>query len=97
MSTSSPFAVSMMIGTWLRVRSRRQTSIPSSFGQHHVEHHQVKALLGEAVQGLLPVDRPDHLVPFLAEGVGEKRLHGLLVVHEQYPRLSWRHSGRLVR
>ena len=41
MSISAPLAVTMMIGTWLRLRSWRHTSMPRDLGQHHVEQHEV--------------------------------------------------------
>ena len=65
---------------------------PVELREHDVEDDEVEPLLGEAVEGLLPVHGADHLIPLLAERVGEKRLHGLLVVHEQDPRLSSRHA-----
>ena len=47
MSTSSSRAVSMMIGTWLRARSRRQTSIPSIRGSITSRTTRSKRPLGE--------------------------------------------------
>ena len=85
MSISSSLAVSMMIGTWLRLRSRRHTSIPSILRQHHVEDDEVEALLGEAVERLAAVERRDDLVALLAKRVGEQGLNRLLVVDEQDP------------
>ena len=46
----------------------------------------------EAIQSFLTVHGSHHLIPFLAERVGEKRLHGLFIVYEQDPRLSSRHA-----
>ena len=73
----------MMIGTALRLRSRRQTSSPSMLRQHHVEHDEVERLLVEALQRLAPVGRLDDLVALLPQRVGEQRLDRLLVVDEQ--------------
>ena len=50
MSISAPLAVTMMIGTWLRLRSCRHTSMPLSLRQHHVEQHEVGLHDVEALQ-----------------------------------------------
>ena len=87
MSISSAFAVSMMIGTELFARSRRQTSSPSTFGQHDVEHHQVELLAVEvAASASWPSTRGHDLVALLLERIAEQLLDRLLVVHQQYPR-----------
>ena len=52
MSISLPLAVTMMIGTDERRRSSRHTSMPDTFGQHHVEQHEVGAHGVEHVEGL---------------------------------------------
>ena len=83
MSISSSLAVSMMIGTWLRLRIRRQTSIPSSFGQHDVEDDEVEPLLGEPVERIAAVLGRDHVVALLAQRIAEQGLNRLLVVDEQ--------------
>ena len=72
-----------MIGTELRLRSRRHTSSPSTFGQHQVEHHEVERLLVEAVERLLAVGGLHDVVAVLAQRIGEQRLDRLLVVDEQ--------------
>src|SRR6476661_2768966 len=51
--------------------------------QHDVQNDQVESLLGETVQRLAAVVRGNDLVALLSQGVGQKRLHGLLVVDEQ--------------
>ena len=86
MSVSSALAVSMMIGTVLRERISRQTSKPSRLGHHHVEHHEVEVVLGEALERLLAVERGHHVVPLLAQRVGQELLNRVLVVHEQNAR-----------
>ena len=83
MSSSSSRAVSMMIGTVLSARSRLQTSSPSIFGQHDVEHDEVDLLLGEPAQRLLAVARLDDAVAVPLERVREERLDRVLVVDEQ--------------
>ena len=83
MSISSDLAVSMMIGTELRVRRRRQTSSPSIARQHQVEHDEVEGLLVEPVERLPSVGRLDDVVALLAQRIGEQRLDRLLIVHEQ--------------
>ena len=59
---------------------------PVELRQHDVEHDQVEALLGEAVERLAAVERGDDLVAVLAQGIGEQRLDRLLVVDQQDPR-----------
>ena len=85
MSNSSALAVSMMIGTALRARIWRQTSKPSSFGQHHVEHDEVERAVAEALERLLPVDGGNHLVALLAQRIREQLLDRLLVVDQEDP------------
>jgi hypothetical protein len=65
---------------------------PIELGEHDVKDHQVEPLFSEPIQGLLPIHGSHHLITFLAERVGEKRLHGLLIVDQQDPRLSSRHA-----
>ena len=65
---------------------------PIQLREHDVEDDQIETLFAETIQGFLPIHGPHHLITFLAERVGEKRLHGLLIVHEQDPRLSSRHA-----
>ena len=74
-----------MIGTALRERIWRHTSKPSTAGEHHVEHHEVEAVLAQALERLESVERGNHLVPLLAERIGQQLLDCLLVVHEQDP------------
>ena len=83
MSISSDLAVSMMIGTELRLRRRRQTSRPSIFGSIRSSTTRSKRLLVEAVERLAAVGRLDDLVALLAQRIGEQRLDRLLIVHEQ--------------
>ena len=52
----------------MRARRRRQTSRPSSFGQHHVEHDEVEGLLGEARQRLAAVRGLHDLVAVRCSG-----------------------------
>ena len=73
-----------MIGTVLRARICRQTSKPSTFGQHHVEHDEVEAArrgAGRAPRGRRAA--ADHVVALLAQRIGEQLLNRLLVVDEQ--------------
>jgi hypothetical protein len=56
---------------------------PVELGKHHVEHHEVEGLLGEAVQRLAPVPRVHHLVAVLTQRERQERLDRLLVVYEQ--------------
>ena len=72
-----------MIGTVLPARSRLQTSSPSIFGQHDVEHDEVDVLLGEAPQRLLAVARLHDAVAVPLERIREQRLDRILVVDEQ--------------
>ena len=72
-----------MIGTVLSARSRLQTSSPSIFGQHDVEHDEVDLLRREPAQRLLAVTRLDDAVPVPLEGIREERLNRVLVVDEQ--------------
>ena len=73
-----------MIGTWLRLRSCRHTSMPESFGQHHVEQHEV------GVDGVEQVERlgavAGHLDPeaLALEADGEGVDEGLLVLDDQH-------------
>ena len=83
MSISSPLAVSMMIGTWLRARIRRQTSTPSSLGSIRSRMTRSKRSLGEAQQRILAVERGYDLVSVLSQRIAEKGLDRLLIVHEQ--------------
>ena len=83
MSISSDLAVSMMIGTELRLRSRRQTSSPSILRQHQVEHDEIERLLVEPLERLASVGGLDDVVALLAQRIGEQRLNRLLVVDEQ--------------
>ena len=83
MSVSLPFAVSMMIGTWLRERSWRQTSTPVQLGQHQVEDDQVEAAFVEALQRFAAVEGRGDVVAVLAQRVAEQGLDRLLVVDEQ--------------
>ena len=57
--------------------------MPSSFGSMMSSTTRSNALLGKAVQRLAAVVRGHDLVALLSQRVGEKRLHGLLVVDEQ--------------
>ncbi len=54
MSISALLAVTMMIGTWLRLRIWRHTSMPLTPRQHHVEQHQVGVHQVEALERLGP-------------------------------------------
>ena len=72
-----------MIGTWLRAAEPAADLDPVELGHHHVEHDEVEALLGEAVERLAAVARGDDLVALLAERVRQQRLDRLLVVDEQ--------------
>ncbi len=83
MSISSDFAVSMMIGTELRLRRRRQTSSPSTLGSIRSSTTRSNGLLLEALERLLAVGGLDDVVAVLAQGIGEQRLNWLLIVHEQ--------------
>ena len=83
MSISSSLAVSMMIGTWLRLRMPAADLDAVELRQHDVQDDEVESLLGETVQRLAAVVRGNDLVALLSQRVGEKRLHGLLVVDEQ--------------
>ena len=83
MSISSDLAVSMMIGTELRLRSRRQTSSPSILREHQVEHDEVERLLVEAVERLAAVGGLHDVVALLAQRIRQQRLDRLLVVDEQ--------------
>ena len=86
MSISSALAVSMMIGTVLIARSRRQVSRPSTRGIITSSTTRSNSALGESLEGLGAVDRPDDLVAVLTQGVGEQREDRLLVVDQQNPR-----------
>ena len=66
-----------MIGTWLRDAQSAADLDPVEPGHHHVEHDEVEALFGEAIQRLPPVARRDDLVPLLAKRVRQKRLNRL--------------------
>ena len=57
MSISAPLAVTMMIGTWLRLRNCRHTSMPAHAGQHDVEQHEVGLDDVEAVERFEAVGR----------------------------------------
>ena len=80
-----------MIGTVLSARSRRQTSSPSTLGQHDVEHDEVDVLLGEPPQRLVAVARLDDPVAVALERVREERLDRVLVVDEEDGRGGVRH------
>ena len=83
MSISSVLAVSMMIGTVLRARICAAHVEAVQPRQHHVQHHEVEAVLAQPVERLASVERRDHVVALLAQRVGEQLLDGQLVVHEQ--------------
>ncbi len=56
MSVSLPFAVSMMIGTWLR-RAQLPADLDAvELGQHQVEDDEVEARLVEALQRFAAVE-----------------------------------------
>ena len=61
MSISEPLAVTMMIGTFDRLRSSRHTSMPETFGQHDVEQHEVGLDVVEQVERLGAVAGHLHL------------------------------------
>ena len=85
MSVSSALAVSMMIGTVLRERISRQTSKPSRLGIITSSTTRSKSS-SERLERLLAVERGHHVVPLLAQRVGQEASDRVLVVHEQNAR-----------
>ena len=91
MSTSSDFAVSMMIGTVLRARRRLQTSSPSSTGIITSSTTRSKVASSKRFSAWAAVAREHDLVAVLAQRIREQGLDRLLVVDEQYPRCAIGH------
>ena len=56
---------------------------PVELRQHHVEHDEVDALVGEARKRLLAVTSLDHAEALALERIGEELLDGVLVVDEE--------------
>ena len=81
-STSSPLAVTTMIGTSERARSRRQTSVPSMSGQPQVEQHEVGR---RRLQRLLAGRDPRHLEALATQPVGERLGDRVVVFDDQDP------------
>ncbi len=94
MSISSSFAVSMMIGTWLRAAQAAADLDPVELRQHDVEDDEVEPLLGEAIERLAAVAGGDHLVSVLAQRIPEQGLNGVLVVDEEDPRAHLLHTRK---
>ena len=84
MSISPSLAVSMMIGTLLRLRSARQTSVPDRPGQHQVEQDDVGAAAVELGQRVRAGAGDDGLEALPAQHVGQRVGEGLLVLHHQH-------------
>ena len=83
MSSSSPRAVSMMIGTLLSTAQTLAHLEAVEAREHHVEHDEVDRLLAEAAERLLAVARLHDRVAVPLERVREQRLDRFLVVDEE--------------
>ena len=83
MSSSSPRAVSMMIGTLLWLRSRLQTSSPSRRGSMTSSTTRSTGLLAEPAERLLAVAGLDDRVAVPLERIREQGLDRFLVVDEE--------------
>ncbi len=85
----------MMIGTWLRLRSRRQTSMPSTRGSITSRTTRSNRCSANRSSASRPSCAGIDLVAVAAQRVGEQRLDRLLVVHQQDPRRGGWHGERL--
>ena len=83
-STSSPLAVSMMIGTRSPApRSRRHTASPSSPGEHQVEHDQVRRVALQPLVELARVGERPHVEALLAQVAREEVAQAHVVVDDE--------------
>ena len=78
-SSTSPFAVSMMMGTSELSRMARQTRSPGTRGQHEVKNDQVEMMLGEFFERLLAVAHGGDPVVLALEIRGHSVANGLFV------------------
>ena len=73
----------MMIGTLLRLRISRHTSMPDTFGQHHVEQHEVGPDGVEQVERLGAVAGDLHPEPLALEADGQGVDEAVLVLDDE--------------
>ena len=92
MSISSDFAVSMMIGTDERARSRRHTSRPSILGSITSSTTRSKVCSEKRDERLAAVGGLHDLVAVALQREREQRLDGLLVVDQEDAGASIRHD-----
>lgn len=81
-SSTSPFAVSMMIGTSEVSRMTRQTRSPAP-GAAEVEDDQIEVMLLELFQGVLAVADGGHPVVLALEVGGHRIADGLLIFNQK--------------
>ena len=93
MSISPPLAVTMMIGTDDRRRSSRHTSMPETFGQHHVEQHEVGPDGVEQVERLGAVAGHLHAEALALQADGEGLDEGVLVLDHQHGGIGGAHGA----
>ncbi len=81
-----------------RRRISRQTSNPSTFGQHQVENDEIRIVPGVAVEGLVAIVRGNDREPVLLEVKANEIDDVALVVDDQNrlhrrARSAWEHGG----
>ena len=83
MSTSSPLALTMMMGTSLVARIARQTSSPESFGSIRSSKTDVVVALREQRQSLLAVTGDRDVKALAIQSDGQRVEEGLLVLDDE--------------
>ena len=83
MSTSESRAVTMMIGTGLRLRICWQISMPGLVGQHDVEQHEVGVDAMEETERLVSVAGRLDREALAGQSRGQRLPVGLLVVDDE--------------
>ena len=82
-SSTSPLAVSMMMGTSDVSRMTRQTRSPGTRGSMRFENDQIEMVLLELLQGVLAVTDGGHPVVLALEVGGHRIADGLLIFNQK--------------
>jgi hypothetical protein len=52
---------------------------------HHIEHHRVRTIVGDGVQGLDPVLGQGNRIPVEGKGSAQRLAHCAIVIDDKYP------------